>query len=87
MITLKDFYADWCAPCKKQEKVIKKVLKEFNGHINLEKINVEERPEEASKYSVLSLPTLVIEKEGKICEKLIGFTSAEKLKEILNKTF
>lgn len=79
MIKLLDFWAVWCGPCKIMEPVIEEIEKELKDKIEIEKINVDEKPDEAAKYGVMSIPTYVILKEGKEMGRRIGVTSKAEL--------
>ncbi len=72
MLKLIDFYADWCGPCKMMAPVIEELEKEFAGKVTFEKINIDRETEKASQYGVMSIPTYVLEKDGKEAERLIG---------------
>ena len=77
-LTIIDFYADWCGPCK----MLSQVLKQFED-IDIIKVNVDENEELAKKYKVMSIPYLLIVKDGKIIKELIGFRSKDDLEEEL----
>ncbi len=83
MIKLLDFWASWCSPCKMMEPVIEELEKELAGKIEIEKINVDEKQEEASKYGVMSIPTYVGLKDDKEIGRKIGVTSKQDLLELL----
>ena len=70
-ITLLDFYADWCGPCRMVGPVIEEIASE-HPEILVGKINVDEEPELASAFSVMSIPTLVVLKNGKIARQVTG---------------
>lgn len=72
MLKLIDFYADWCAPCKIMTPILEEIEKEFAGKLEISKIDVDANPDLAAKYSVLSIPTYVFEKENSEIERLIG---------------
>jgi thioredoxin 1 len=72
MIKLLDFWAVWCGPCRIMEPILEEVEKEFKGKIEIVKINVDEDPATASKYGVMSIPTYVVEKEGKEVGRRVG---------------
>lgn len=80
--TIKDFHADWCGPCKKQDPILEE-LKEKHPDVKFEKIDVDEDPDVAQEYGVRSVPTIVIEKDGEIVEKFIGLTQGEKIEAAL----
>ena len=63
---LVDFYADWCGPCKMVAPIIEELGKEYAGKIKVAKIDVEQAPGVASEYGVMSIPTLLFFKDGKI---------------------
>lgn len=77
-----DFYADWCGPCKIQSPIIDN-LSEENNNIKVGKINVDDNPELAEKYSIMSIPTILVIKNGEVTNQFVGVTEKEKLKEVL----
>ncbi|MBO4815699.1 MAG: thioredoxin [Clostridia bacterium] len=76
-----DFYADWCGPCKMQSPIIDKIAEERND-IKVGKVNVDQNSDLASKYGIMSIPTLVVIKNGEIASKFVGLTPKEKIEEI-----
>lgn len=84
---LVDFYADWCGPCKMMAPVVEKLAEEFDGKVKVGKINVDDEPELAQKYRVVSIPTFLILKDGEVKETSVGAMSAaqltEKVKQVL----
>jgi thioredoxin 1 len=81
---LVDFYADWCFPCKIVGPVVEEVTKEYAGRIKIGKMDVDQNPKMAEKYEILSIPTLMIFKDGKIIEQIIGVKSKEELERVIN---
>ncbi len=78
---LVDFYADWCGPCK----MLHPVLESLDKLIDIIKINVDKFDDLANEYKVMSIPTIIFFKDGKMIKELVGFHSAEEFKEIIEK--
>lgn len=85
MIKLIDFYATWCAPCQVMKSILEELEKELSGQVEFEKIDVDQNQIMASNYGVLSIPTYVIEKQGKELDRKIGAMSKETLKSWIKK--
>ena len=85
MVKLLDFWAQWCGPCKFMEPVIAQLEKELAGHIQIEKINVDENQDKAAQHQVLSIPTYIVAKEGKEVERIVGATQKENFLKVLQK--
>lgn len=81
---LVDFYADWCGPCRMLSPVIEEVAKEFDD-TQFYKINVDNAEEIARKYGVMSIPTIILFKNGELLNKEVGFKTKSELKEFLEK--
>jgi thioredoxin 1 len=81
-VTLKDFYADWCGPCKTQDPILEEVEEEYPD-VEFEKINVDEQQNVANEYQVRSLPTLIIENDDGVVERFVGVTQREDLESAL----
>ena len=82
-VTLKDFYADWCGPCKTQDPILEE-LKEQWTDIEFEKIDVDEKQEIANEYQVRSLPTLIVENDDGVVERFVGVTQRDDLEAALS---
>lgn len=83
---LVDFYADWCGPCKMMAPIIEELIGEMkNENIKIFKMNVDEQPQTAEKFGIMSIPTTMLFKDGQEKERLVGLQSKETLKEIINK--
>ena len=81
---LVDFWAPWCGPCQMAGPVIEEVAKENEGKIKLGKVNVDESPQVAGKYGVMSIPTVILFKEGKEIRRKVGFESKESLVKLIS---
>ena len=80
-----DFYADWCGPCQMLMPTVEKLAKEFDGTIEIQKVNIDQHPAIASKFGVRSIPTLLFIKDKKILERINGMTSEITLRKKLKK--
>jgi len=80
-----DFWASWCMPCLIMHPVIEEMAGKFKGKIEFAKVNVDDNSKLAEKFSVLSIPTLIIFKKGKEVGRIIGSLSQEKIEEKLRK--
>ena len=76
---LMDFHAEWCGPCKRQGPILEDLKKKLGDSFELKKIDVDQNMELAQKYGIQVVPTLIIEKDGKVIQTLEGVTSAEAL--------
>jgi len=72
MIKVLDFYADWCGPCKMMEPIFEELKEEYEGKVEFESIDVEEKGSLASKYQVMSIPTFVILEDGEEVDRRLG---------------
>lgn len=82
---LVDFWATWCAPCKALTPVIEELAAEFDGKVKIGKVNVDENPETPGKYGVRGIPTLILFKDGKVVDQLVGAVPKSQLQELINK--
>ncbi len=74
-----DFWAPWCGPCKALGPTIDKLAAELEGKVKVAKCNVDMAPEIAGKYSIMSIPTLLIFHKGEIAAQLVGLVQKEKI--------
>ena len=75
-----DLWAPWCGPCKKMTPILEEVAEEYGGRVKIGKLNVDDNPQTAAKYSVTSIPTLFFIKNGQVADKHIGLIAKEPLK-------
>lgn len=76
---LVDFYADWCGPCKMMGPIIEEIANELQGKAKVGKINVDENQDLAIQYEVMSIPTMVVFKNGKEAKRFVGVRDKEEL--------
>lgn len=74
-----DFYADWCGPCKMLAPVLEELAEEKADSLTVVKVNVDDSPETAGDYSVMSIPTVILFKDGHAVDKMVGYTTKENL--------
>jgi thioredoxin 1 len=80
---LVDFFADWCGPCRVQGPILEELKRNMGDRIEIRKIDVDQHMELANQYAIRVVPTLIIEKDGKVMRTLEGLTSAESLETML----
>jgi len=69
---LLDLWAPWCGPCRMVAPVIEKLAESYNGKMKFCRLNVDENPQTAAKYSIMSIPTLMFFKNGEVAETVVG---------------
>lgn len=83
-VTLVDFYAEWCGPCKMIAPVLEELSSEMDGKANVVKVDIDKTPELAHVFEVMAVPTLIIFKNGKQMETIMGFQHKGLLRDKLN---
>lgn len=81
---LVDFWAEWCGPCKMLSPVVDNVSEQV-GDVDFYKVNVDEESELAREYGIMSIPTLIVFKDGEIVEQSVGVISEDDIKELVEK--
>ncbi len=81
---LVDFWAAWCAPCRMVAPLVEELAGEYDGRISFVKLDVDQNPKMASKYGIMSIPTLLIFKKGEPVSHIVGFRPKAELKRSLD---
>ena len=76
---LVDFWAEWCAPCRMLSPTIDQIAEDYDGKITVGKINIDEEPELAQRFGVMSIPTLILFREGNVVSKSVGVVGKDKI--------
>jgi len=82
---LVDFWATWCGPCRAISPIVEDLAKEFSGRIKITKLNVDENPSTPSQYGVRGIPALILFKEGKVLDQIVGSVPKARLKALIEK--
>ncbi len=71
-LTMVDFWAEWCGPCRAISPVVEELSKEYDGSVNIGKVNVDQNPQLSINYGITSIPAIIFVKGGKVVDKLVG---------------
>ncbi len=82
---LVDFWAPWCGPCRRVAPIVEELAEEYAGKVDFTKVNTDENPSIASRYSVFSIPTLILFKDGQPVDQIVGFKPKSELKKHIDK--
>ena len=82
---LVDFYADWCGPCKVIGPVVEELANEYDGKIDVRKVNVDDNAELTRQLGIRGIPTLILFKDGKPAETVVGLVSKSALAEVIDR--
>lgn len=84
---LVDFWATWCGPCRMLSPLVEEVSQEHADTLAVGKVNVDECPELAQQFGVMSIPTLILFKDGQVVDKRIGYQPKDELENMLKQAF
>ena len=82
-VTLVDFWADWCGPCKMQAPVIDELGDKYEGKVTVAKLTVDDEPSIAARFGVMSIPTLIVYRQGEEVTRRVGVQSMDQLETML----
>jgi len=80
---LVDFWAEWCMPCKMVEPIVNQIAEEHKDKVKVAKLNVDEAGEVASQYNIISIPTMLVFKDGKVVNQRVGAGSKKAIEDFL----
>ena len=83
---LVDFWAEWCGPCRMMAPAVEAIADEYAGRIKVGKMNVDESPSTPPRYQIRGIPTLLVFKDGQVCEQYVGATSKDTLVKMLERS-
>ncbi|EJF00771.1 thioredoxin [Liquorilactobacillus mali] len=78
-VTLTDFWATWCGPCRMQSPVVEQLAEEMGDKVTFAKVDVDQNQATASEFGIMSIPTLLIKKDGQVVDTLVGYHPKERL--------
>ena len=84
-VVVVDFWAPWCGPCKMVSPIIEELAKDYSGKVAVGKLNVDENQETAGQYGVMSIPTVMIFKDGKPVQSMVGAQGKQTYKSEIDK--
>ncbi|HGF7713524.1 TPA: thioredoxin [Enterococcus faecium] len=84
-LVLIDFWATWCGPCRMQEPILDQLEQEYDEEeFRIAKMDVDENPETPQQFGIMSIPTLMLKKDGQVVEKAVGVHSKEQLRQMID---
>ncbi len=82
---LVDFYADWCGPCRVIGPIVEELATEYDGKIDVRKVNVDDNPELTGRFGIRGIPTLILFKDGEPAETVVGVVTKSALADVIDR--
>ncbi len=83
---LVDFWAEWCQPCKMLAPTVEELSEEYDGQVIVGKVNVDDNPSTATKFGIRGIPTLLLFKDGKVVQQMVGVKSKAEIKKLIDES-
>jgi len=80
-----DFWASWCGPCRMVAPIMEELSNDFDGKVQMAKVNVDEQGELAAQFRIMSIPTVLVFKNGEVAEKIVGARAKEEFTDLIKK--
>lgn len=84
-LVLVDFWAPWCGPCRMQGPILDGIATEYQDKVKIVKVNVDENPQTSQAHGIMSIPTLLLKKDGQVVEQMVGVQQKPQLEQVFNK--
>ncbi|EMS69670.1 thioredoxin [Ruminiclostridium cellobioparum subsp. termitidis CT1112] len=80
-----DFWASWCGPCRMVAPIMEELAEDYEGKVQISKVNVDDQGELAAQFRIMSIPTVLIFKDGQVAEKIVGARAKDEFAELIDK--
>ncbi|GAA3609472.1 thioredoxin [Secundilactobacillus similis] len=82
-VTLTDFWATWCGPCRMQSPVVEQLSEDMADQVTFNKMDVDANPNTPQQFGIMSIPTLLVKKDGQVVDTVVGYHTKDQLKQLL----
>lgn len=84
-VVLVDFWAEWCAPCRRLAPIVDQLADEYDGRLTVAKVNIDENPQTPMRFAIRGIPTLLLFKDGDLKETVVGLAGKDDLSRVIDK--